>query len=191
MNWIEILWNHIENFSIIEIGFGAGLTAAAALILAAFRRQGWVETRQVLCSLGTVVYLYLVYLITIFSRSPAAEADYVLTPFWSYAFIIHYQNRAVLEENILNILLLMPAAVLVCEAAQNRKAVKWITLGALGVSISIEVTQLVLKRGLFEWDDMFHNTLGAYLGSKAWCWLRKIKKDSKTQNKTQQEAKEL
>ena len=180
MNWIEILGYHLENFSAIEILFGAGLTGTLALWLFGLRRRQQLQTRQVTCILAAFIYLYLVYLITVFSRSPGSESDYMLTPFWSYAFILRYENRAVLEENILNVFLLMPAAVLACEAAHNRKAVKWITLGALGVSASIEVMQLVFKRGLFEWDDMIHNTLGAYIGSLLWCRIRKIKSKRET-----------
>lgn len=32
-------------------------------------------------------------------------------------------------------------------------------------SFFIEASQLVLHRGLFEWDDMIHNSLGAMIGS--------------------------
>lgn len=35
----------------------------------------------------------------------------------------------------------------------------------LGLSMSIEVIQLVFRLGLFEWDDMIHNTLGCVLGT--------------------------
>jgi glycopeptide antibiotics resistance protein len=37
-------------------------------------------------------------------------------------------------------------------------------------SLSIELLQLVLKRGLFEFDDMFHNTLGVIIGYGIW-WI--------------------
>jgi glycopeptide antibiotics resistance protein len=32
------------------------------------------------------------------------------------------------------------------------------------ISLTIEILQLVMKRGLFEFDDMFHNTLGVAIG---------------------------
>ena len=35
------------------------------------------------------------------------------------------------------------------------------------VSVVIELSQLIFKRGLFEWDDMIHNALGCMLG----CWV--------------------
>ena len=35
------------------------------------------------------------------------------------------------------------------------------------VSVVIELSQLIFKRGLFEGDDMIHNALGCMLG----CWV--------------------
>lgn len=35
------------------------------------------------------------------------------------------------------------------------------------ISCIIEVCQLVLCRGLFEWDDMVHNALGCLVGFEA------------------------
>lgn len=37
--------------------------------------------------------------------------------------------------------------------------------GGLLLSATIEVTQLIFRLGLFEWDDMIHNTLGCVLGT--------------------------
>ena len=33
-----------------------------------------------------------------------------------------------------------------------------------GISAVIEVSQLLFRRGLFEWDDMIHNALGCMIG---------------------------
>jgi glycopeptide antibiotics resistance protein len=39
-----------------------------------------------------------------------------------------------------------------------------VVLAGFFTSLSIELLQLVMKRGLFEFDDMFHNTLGVVIG---------------------------
>ena len=39
-----------------------------------------------------------------------------------------------------------------------------ITGTAILFSFTIEMLQLFLMRGLFEWDDVFSNTLGAAIG---------------------------
>lgn len=41
------------------------------------------------------------------------------------------------------------------------------------ISLTIEVLQLVLRKGVFEWDDVFHNVLGfvlAYWFSRLLVW---------------------
>lgn len=49
---------------------------------------------------------------------------------------------------------------------------------ALGVGVLIaaviEVSQLVLARGLFEWDDMIHNGLGCMAGCVLRNWVRRF-----------------
>lgn len=35
---------------------------------------------------------------------------------------------------------------------------------AAGISVGIEILQLITARGLCEFDDVFHNTLGAVIG---------------------------
>ena len=49
----------------------------------------------------------------------------------------------------------------------------WITalITGLLMSICIEVIQLVFHRGLFEFDDMIHNTLGAVIGIVAFAFV--------------------
>ena len=44
--------------------------------------------------------------------------------------------------------------------------VKWQHALAFGVVVSavIESSQLIMMRGLFEWDDMIHNGLGCMIG---------------------------
>ena len=47
----------------------------------------------------------------------------------------------------------------------------------LGISAMIEVSQLIFRRGVFEWDDMIHNSLGCMIGCivvNMWLSWRKI-----------------
>ncbi len=115
--------------------------------------------------------MYIVFLSTVFSRNPYPEMKYELMPFWSYVFTIKYRSVSMAEEIFLNVLLLMPMGVLLYTAFGRRVGVMRITAAGLSVSFCIEFLQLVLKRGLFEWDDMIHNTLGVYLG---WWICKKI-----------------
>lgn len=45
---------------------------------------------------------------------------------------------------------------------------------AFGWSAAIEITQLLTHRGLFEFDDIIHNTFGAFLGLFLFSLIRNI-----------------
>lgn len=68
------------------------------------------------------------------------------------------------QDNILNIML-MPLGVALT-IVMNKKAKMWQAC-LVGVCISsvIEISQLVLKVGRFEWDDIIHNTIGVLMGT--------------------------
>lgn len=71
---------------------------------------------------------------------------------------------SLLQENLLNILLLFPAGILL-PGVTGRKLKWWMgLLVGITVSSAIEISQLWLCRGLFEFDDIIHNSLGCMLG---------------------------
>ena len=53
----------------------------------------------------------------------------------------------------------------------------------MGLSIGIEVLQLVFKKGSFEIDDIIHNTVGCMLGFAAWKGCEKLVEVIKQRNK--------
>ena len=59
---------------------------------------------------------------------------------------------------------------------------KWmISIGiSFLMSASIEIIQLVSHRGLFEFDDMVHNTLGAVIGVVLYILTSKIYRNLKS-----------
>lgn len=118
---------------------------------------------QAVAVLTFIVFLYVVFESTIFSRTVTIR-KYELQPFWSWKRIILYHDRKLLEEDLLNCILLLPIGVLLPVIAGHK--VKWYKALLIGVMISvvIEVSQLIFMRGLFEWDDIIHNGLGCMLG---------------------------
>lgn len=110
-----------------------------------------------------VTYIFIVFSSTVFCRPEKSYYDYNLTPFWSYRNIIKYHDGKLFSEDILNCILLLPVGVL-CQISSGR-SVKRAALLGFCISVTIEVLQLVLKRGLFEFDDIFHNTLGCAAGA--------------------------
>ncbi|MFA9463348.1 MAG: VanZ family protein [Velocimicrobium sp.] len=65
---------------------------------------------------------------------------------------------------VMNIIAFMPLGfILPCISRKNRKFLKILIVG-FGLTLLIELLQLVLKVGCFDVDDMLLNTIGAVLG---------------------------
>ncbi len=108
-----------------------------------------------------VGYVFLVYSSTVIRRIPTANFKFEGRLFWSY--IAAKEGKEYLVSlNIANVLMLIPVGFLVPRI--RNLGCKKVALIGLFVSSAIEVSQLVFKRGLFEFDDIFHNTLGCVIG---------------------------
>jgi glycopeptide antibiotics resistance protein len=178
-----------------KAAFIAIVTTVIAVLLS---RHGKVSKTQAVALVLLIAYIFLVFASTVFSRTPMEDYSYELVPFWSYREILRAAGESGVQfwrielfwEDILNVFLLMPEGVLLpivlnaekCnDKKENARATgrlcKVALLGFL-TSLSIELLQLVLKRGLFEFDDMFHNTFGVILGyGIRWIFSRKLSND--------------
>ena len=76
---------------------------------------------------------------------------------------IHAGQTELIEENLMNIALGIPVGFLLSFIFTHRSWWKAALVGFLFSSV-IELSQLLLKRGLCEFDDVFHNTLGCVIG---------------------------
>lgn len=116
-------------------------------------------------------YLNVVYMSTVFARQDYGVYDYELKLFWTIDVIRATHSREMIRECVLNVLMLSPIGLIgpaLIDGKHERKrywkrVVMPIVLGTL-VSFSIEFLQLILQRGLFEWDDMIYNVGGVILG---------------------------
>lgn len=84
-------------------------------------------------------------------------------PFWSYRAILS-GNTDLLSEVLWNVVLFIPIGILIMLLLTCKN--KWVISIIIGSLLStvIEVIQLISHRGLFEFDDIFHNTLGTVIG---------------------------
>lgn len=73
-------------------------------------------------------------------------------------------SRSLFIENLLNMILLFPVGILLPIILDSRLRLSMVYLIGVIISAVIETSQLLFKRGLFEWDDMIHNGLGCMLG---------------------------
>lgn len=106
-------------------------------------------------SLGLLIgYAFLILAETVLIRKPFIGEHIKFELFWSWG------AWSVQKEQILtNVVVFVPVGVLAGRIWRWKGL--WV---AAGLSIAIELLQLVTSRGLCEFDDVFHNMFGAAIG---------------------------
>ena len=161
MDIYQILAEYNNPWSSWEIFCFSCVMVSAVIMMIYLLRKEKMNKLQAAAILAELVFL--VFGSTVFTRTGSVR-QYELIPFWSWSAILRYHDMELLKENLLNCILLLPAGALL-PLIMNRK-VKWQEALVFGVLISatIETSQLITMRGLFEWDDMIHNGLGCVIG---------------------------
>ena len=118
-------------------------------------------------------YLSFVAKITVFSRYPSYYPRYMLIPFWSYMAIAEGAT-GLISEVFWNVVLFIPIGILLMMflTCRHRLAIS-VVIGFL-LTTAIELIQLIFHRGLFEFDDIIHNTLGTVIGIGIYLLMVKI-----------------
>lgn len=129
----------------------------AGLICLMRQRKLW----QAFAVFACITYAMLVMSSTVLNRPVGIAYQYELQPFWSYRAIYH-GDWGLLAEVFLNLLMLIPIGILL--PIFTGFSFIESTLSGFAFSLIIELSQLVSKKGLFEFDDLFHNTLGCACG---------------------------
>ena len=99
-------------------------------------------------------YIFLVLAETILIRKPFIGQHFQPELFWSWR-VWNVQRGQI----IANVIMFVPVGVLAGRIWRWKGL--WV---AAGLSVLIEVLQLVTSRGLCELDDVFHNVIGAVIG---------------------------
>lgn len=131
----------------------------------------WIDRIGIGISAGLILYYTLLF------RESGSEYMYELKPFWSYS---HWLFSGMIEygmEIINNMLLFLPFGFFL---AEYKKRIRFsrVLLIAFLFSFCIESVQLIGRIGLFEFDDMINNTVGAGIGfllSGVWGRRKKYK----------------
>ena len=134
----------------------------------------------------TIVYVaFILYETLMFRESGEAKTNFVL---FSYAgkFL---KEQSVRVGVINNIWLFIPLGTGLYRWFQK----KWVLIVPIVMSVAIEATQYITGLGIAEFDDVFGNTMGRWIGVlTAWAWLsrRKFSMDGqKTKEKKNEEIK--
>lgn len=157
-----------RNFSIENVVVCI-LVGAVAFLAVRILGQKWQHNKKKsFAAAGLSVYGYLLYLYTIAFRPTYSVPQYELKFLWSYGRAVN-GSAYLWIEIILNYILFLPVGVLIpilvgCGKRKDKKIFIITILTGLLISFTIELLQLILCRGLFEWDDILGNVIGTAIG---------------------------
>ena len=169
----------MEIFTKFDLGRGLliGMVCFVVCILVKVLAEGKNSVTFDVCMKSTLLSIYVVLLLqgTLFDREPRLEYQIRLTPFWSYEEAINTQNTNLIMQMWYNVVLFIPFGILLPNIFQTMR--QWLSFFCVivGISTVIEMIQLFLKLGIAEFDDVFHNTLGAMIGYTIWLLYKRIK----------------
>lgn len=130
------------------------------------------SVKEILCILVFSIYLTVLFGGTLLNRTVGDAYLIELIPFWSYYEVMTKEASPLFWQMFYNVLVFVPWGLLMPAIWQKMRSVKKTLGSAALISLLIEVVQLVFKLGLFEFDDIFHNVLGAAIGYGVWCMMR-------------------
>lgn len=171
MDLYQIFTEHNRPWSPLEIFCFFSILFVLLIIFACCCRFTKMKKSQALAGLLLFSYFWIVLEATVLTRTSQEYHAYQLEVFWSWKDIIVNHDREMLKEDLLNMILLFPFGLLL-PFFFHRKLHWWQSL-LIGLCISgcIEGLQLILCRGLFEFDDMIHNSFGCMIGSILAGWI--------------------
>lgn len=131
--------------------------------------------RRLVCLVCLAVYAGGVFWLTLGSREVRAERSAKLGLLWSYRESLALfggspgvTDASLLAEIVLNVLLFVPLGALLPfawpEHFRGRRGAGLAAVIGACASLGIELLQLVFRLGLFEFDDVLNNALGAVGG---------------------------
>jgi len=131
------------------------------------QKKYWQKGNHILLIIGILSIVYVTLLI----REKGYYSHYPI-PFHTF-YRARHQDKEALRGMLMNLLLFAPFGLFLSEGMGSipvKRQRKILLFSAFGLSLLIELSQLLLHLGSFETDDLLFNTLGAFLGGM-WCLL--------------------
>ena len=111
-----------------------------------------------------VTYITVVLFFTLLGRRSLESHRFGPDLVTYYTALFNGNTDIDIIELMLNVLMFVPIGLLACFAFKRYKLLLSIVVG-FGVSVFIELFQLLLKSGYVSMTDIIHNTLGTFLGA--------------------------
>lgn len=113
-------------------------------------------------TVSAVIYILVLLYVTLLGRTVKSESQMELSFLWEYQLALS-GNTGWWIQIFDNIMLFVPMGWLFGTLKSNTNF-KGSALFGLCVSLFIDLSQLVFKLGLFEFDDILNNTIGMMVG---------------------------
>lgn len=140
---------------------------------------GWLKTivhkkwvKNIFFVFSATAYLVMFLWLTLFCRRAYDDYHYQFEFLWEWRLAFGFENGKLIlqdpgwaKEIFDNFMLFVPMGIFLSELIQDGRALWWrILIICAGFSSMIELTQLFFRLGLFEYDDIFGNTIGGMIG---------------------------
>lgn len=117
-----------------------------------------------LCIFTMLIYLYCVMNVTLIDRIPGMRR-HVFRPLWEVCSMLRSGNYTYWTGQIVgNLIMLLPLGFMLPIMSDKFRSIRVSAIAGFVLSVFIELTQYYTGRGLFEFDDIMHNTIGACIG---------------------------
>lgn len=168
---VQILLDAKENILIIAVGVFA---CYLVLFFKGVVRCQEINIRSVMPGILLSLSIGAILALTLMGReyNPYSQR-FELEVFWSYKKAMFEKNSYFAVEIVCNILLFIPWGFMMPFLFKWFEKLTVLFVAAVLFSLCIELTQGIFCLGLFEFDDIINNVLGAVTG---WTLFRKMKK---------------
>ena len=153
-----------------NILFPSLAVACIALVFVLWRNKKN-EIYRSICWILLAEYIFVVICSTIVCRVQLSTPKIQMLPFWTYRAVINHTLGVSVWDIILNTFLFVPLGLFV-SLLNQKMPIRTIALIGLLLSISIETSQYIWMKGICQFDDLMHNTIGCVLG----CFLVRLSK---------------
>lgn len=141
------------------------LLASAYLIYKkVFHGKRTITKMQAVCTVLLCCWLLLVFGLTSLSRGANYTGEINIDFFSGYISAWNHWSISELQLIIFNMLMFAPLGFLLPLLWKKAEKVRVTLAVSLGLTILIEVVQLLTGTGIFELNDLFHNSIGSLFG---------------------------
>lgn len=168
-----INWGNFNGFfstgipsEVLYVSLGVTALAIVVLVLVDIKhscsqREIW---QRVLWAL-LAEYLFVMVCSTVVFRGVQSftYARLELVPFWTYRAVLNHTPGVSVWDIVLNVVLFLPLGFLLKLLFRSLPLGKMLLI-SIACSLCIEFSQYVFEKGIAQFDDVMHNTIGAGLG---------------------------